>query len=202
MHAFAQTPFQESQFSLEFWTERDRILHPEGSAEERLLTEMQYVVSGMLYGYRFSYTPSYRDREVEERFELTPVLTIPWGDPSSVTLNVADRGTVVYGQFLYRLSDDQRAVRSRWQSAIIPDADGTGNGDIMLGYTGKVNAMQEAMRVALRTYLQGQTRNRPREATGILVLSEAPRIFIDEGQYVARVRIRILMRELQEYQSF
>lgn len=200
--AGAQSTLHESVLTLEFWTERDHIIHPEGSPEERLLRELQYVVSGMVYGYRFTYTPSFRDRVVEERFTLEPVATIPWGDSPVSTVDVEDRGTTVYGQFLYALNDRQRLLRSRWDSAMIPDSTGRGSGDIMRGFTGKTEAIQEAVRLAVRTYLQGQTRNRPREVSGTLLLEEAPHIFVDEGRYVARVDIRLLVEAFQEYEAF
>lgn len=200
--AASQTVLHESSLTLEIWTERDRIIHPEGSPEERLLQELRYVVSGMVYGYRFAYTPSWGDRNVAERFLLEPAATIPWGDSAATTLDLADRGNTVYGQFMYNLSHRQRSLRSRWDSATVPDSSGSGSANIMDGYSGKIDAMEEAIHQALRVYLRGETRNRPREVTGAILLEEAPRVFIDEGRYVARVDIRILIDTLLPYETF
>ncbi len=199
----AQAVSAEDTLYLELWTERDSIVHPDGAPpEERLLRELQYVVSGLLYGFFFEYTPAYRDRGVEERFLVEPVFTIPWGDAAVLTLDVVDLGNTVYGQFLYQLNRDQVSRRERWQTVSIPDASGTGTAPIEGGYEAKVAAVEDALRIAVRRHLQSRVRNRPRQARGVAVLETAPRVFVDQGRYIAEVRTRLIVDEIDAYTVF
>ncbi len=44
-----------------------------------VLEEARALLSGMVYGWTFSWTPGDLARKVEDRFELVPVAEIPWG---------------------------------------------------------------------------------------------------------------------------
>ena len=99
---FASTPgpscllshAQNSPLSLRLWCELEPMVqeyedYPLSTeeAQRRALEEAREILSGMVYGYRFRYTPGDRVRSIEEEFLLTPVAEIRWGDPN---MRVAD----------------------------------------------------------------------------------------------------------------
>jgi hypothetical protein len=85
--AYSQAP-DDPILVVEVWSELDPLVADGGErpvprevAIERLLEEATLVLSGMIYGFRFRYVPSYRAREIAEEFELEPYATIVRGHP-------------------------------------------------------------------------------------------------------------------------
>ncbi|MEW5816327.1 MAG: hypothetical protein AB1798_13130, partial [Spirochaetota bacterium] len=71
----------------EFWCELDPMVRmgdtyplTREAALKQILEEAQFVFSGMMYGFKFQYTPSDKTRRVDEIYFVEPVSQIPWGD--------------------------------------------------------------------------------------------------------------------------
>ena len=50
-------------------------------AEKDVLEVGRVLVSGMIYGWTFTYIPSDKARQVSETFTLMPVAQVAWGNP-------------------------------------------------------------------------------------------------------------------------
>ena len=197
---FANTEYLDG----EFWTDRDRIIHQEGvEPEARVLMEGRYVFSGMLYGFDFRYVPSDRTRQVEEEFSLEPVAQIPWGDPSLRVVSTRRRGD---GAFVARLRYDmapfQRSRYEAWRSNVVDPAAGEGRGELLSGLDGKMSAIEEAVKSAIRFRARQRTYNKPRLVKGRVLLEEPPRVFVKSGTYVAQVEIFLILDEMQHYTAY
>jgi hypothetical protein len=72
----------------------------------------------------------------------------------------------------------------------------------MSGYQGKIEAVKEAVKAAVRRYGREQTYNKPREMTGEVLISDVPSIIIDGGSYTASVKIVLRNVEIRAYKSF
>ena len=189
----------------EFWTDEDRIIHAddEESAEVRVLMEGRYVFSGMLYGYDFRYVPSDRTRQVEEEFNLQPVAQIPWGDER---LRVISTRRSSDGAFVARLRYDmapfQLARYEAWRSNILPPAFGAGSANLLRGFDGKISAIEEAVKQAIRSHMRGKTFNKPRTITGRVLLQEPPEVGVASGEYVAKVETFLIIDEVVHYTAY
>lgn len=205
--ASAQTPTPprpyEGGITLELWTTEDSIIHgDESSPERRLLAEAQYTLSGLVYGWDFSYTPGDAQRSVAERFELEQVGLVPWGSPG---LRVRDLRAVegtLHGQIDYSFSAPEQARLREWASFTSARASGTGRGDLLQGTPGKITAIEGAVHQAVRAYLRSRFPNRPREATGSVAFVRPPRIRIVSGEYEAQVTVAIDLRDVRDYLVF
>jgi hypothetical protein len=78
----------------------------------------------------------------------------------------------------------QQLAYERWASIVHPKIQGRGRGRVEDGFEGIQNAVEEAVKEAVREYWRGQTKNKPKEIMGTVLLIQDPRIYISEGQYV------------------
>jgi len=193
-----------------FWVELDPVPQ-EGeeypvtreAAARRALEEARFVFSGMIFGYRFLYVPSDKTRQVEEHFTLELLHQIPWGDPGLVAKQAVpfneNRLTV---RIRYNLSEHHSYRLNSWQSTIYPVSSGAGEGTAMGGYKEKITAIKEAVKAAIRSYGREAVYNKPREMSGEVLLVESPYIIINEGSYLAKVKIKLKGVEILPYRSF
>jgi hypothetical protein len=163
-------------------------------AVRRLLEEARFVFSGMIYGFRLEYTPSDRERGVEEHFSAEPVAEIPWGDPG---LRV-----MLFARLRYDLSEAQRLRLRAWSSAVHESAGASASAPLSMGYRGRMEAHRLAIKAAFREYLRGVERNKPRASAARAVLSAAPVSAVSAGGYRSTVRIRLDVGEIQSYGAY
>lgn len=168
-------------------------------AMKRLLEEVRFVFSGMIYGFRLSYTPSDRARSVDESFDAELAAEIPWGDPALRVLAAWRQDDKLYARVRYDLSQDQRRRRAAWASAVHPSSQGRGLVPLNHGYRGRMEAHRQGIKTSFRSYLQTIVRNKPRAVTGRCVLSRPPLTALSAGGYRSQVRIRLSVDALHPY---
>lgn len=199
--AFGYTEYLDG----EFWTDEDRIIHAADAeeAELRVLMEGRYVFSGMLYGYDFRYVPSDRTRQVAEEFALTPVAQIPWGDPRLRVISTRRRSDDAFVVRLrYDMAPFQRARYEAWRSNTLTPASGLGRADLMEGLQGKIDAIEAAIKEAIRDHMRGRTFNKPRVITGRVLLEKPPRVGVASGEYVARADTFLVIDAVEHYSAY
>ena len=175
---------------------------PLEKAEAKLLEEGRLLVSGMVYGWSFVYTPGDAARRVGESFLLTPLSEVPWG---SARLEV--RETEIYERKLfarisYTLSEEEALRRSAWESGTAALSTGRGRAEVIKGPRAKMAALQDALRDAIRISLHTRYLNKPREITGEVVLWDDPRTTVRSGMYTTVAKVKLLVREVIPYRIF
>lgn len=192
-----------------YWVERDPVPQ-EGEeypitkeiAAKRALEEARFVFSGMIFGFRFIYTPSDRTRQVKEIFNLELLHQIPWGDPGLIPRDVMPRENQFIFRIRYNLSDHHIYRLESWMSNIHPVSSGIGESVVAFGYKEKLTAIREGVKAAIRSYGREGTLNKPREMSGEVLLVEPPYIVLDGGSYLAKVKIKLRDVEILPYKSF
>ena len=146
-----------------------------------------FLMQGMLEGWTFDYVPSDKTRQVKEIFEMGQVKPydkllnpITYRDP----IPLEQEGKLLCWATCDRTPMQQLAYE-RWASIVHPKIQGKGRGRVEDGFEGIQNAVEEAVKEAVREYWRGQTKNKPKEIMGTVLLIQDPRIYISEGQYVA-----------------
>ncbi|MBP5748997.1 MAG: hypothetical protein J6W63_11610 [Treponema sp.] len=145
-----------------------------------------FLMQGMLEGWTFDYVPSDKTRQVKEIFEMGQVKPydkllnpITYRDP----IPLEQEGKLLCWATCDRTPMQQLAYE-RWASIVHPKIQGRGRGRVEDGFEGIQNAVEEAVKEAVREYWRGQTKNKPKEIMGTVLLIQDPRIYISEGQYV------------------
>lgn len=200
------------RIELELWCDLDPIVQ-EGAGKDvgpidpdeairRMLDEARTIVSAMVYGCGFSYTPSDEARRVDERFDLTPRAEIPWGDPRLTVASTRMEERRLHALFRYELGAEQQAWRAAWQSGSVAKAAGEGIGNVFLGQVERGKALTEAIKESIRNHLRQRVPNKPHEVRGELLLWEVPGTYIDAGAYHTRVVTRLRIAEVTPYKIY
>ncbi len=194
---------------VEHWSERDPLV-ADGTERplsrqiivERLLDEAQAILSGMIYGYRFEYTPSHPDRQVEEQFAIAPYRVIERGDPALEVFQTWTDAGRLYARIFYTLDPQQLSWQAGWLSGANRVSSGVGTSPFIAGPTTKIAAFEDALRMAIRNHLRTQTFNRPRLATGAVLVKESPTFRVLAGNYEAHVDVFLQIDKLEHYEVF
>lgn len=194
---------------VELWSELDPLVADGGErpvprevAIERLLDEAVFVLSGMVYGFRFSYVPAAPSRGVEEVFELDPYATIVRGDPRLEVFQTWVDADRLYARITYEVDAQQAGWYRGWTSAANPRSRGVGTAPFIEGPTVKPQATRDAIRMAVRNHARTLELNRPRLLTGAVLIADAPRVVVREGSYEATVRVLLQIDTIERYELY
>lgn len=194
----------------EIWCELEPMVQDPGeryplskdAAIKQILTEARFVFSGMLYGFDFVYTPADPGRGVAGLFTLTPVAEIPWGDPRLEVLQTRTADTRLYANLLYNLAPFQERWRTAWESNLFPTAGGRGEGSYYGGLPQKMLSYRNAIREAIRAYLQARVYNRPRVVRGQVELAGQPETVVGAGKFITTVSVRLKIAQVEPYSVY
>lgn len=170
----------------------------------RIKETADFLVDGMVYGWEFSYTPSDKERGVEEFLEIVPIEKLdstggrlkyssPWIDEENNRLNC---------WIDYTRSSFQIQNYYLWSSIQNPDIQGRGYGSIEDGFDGIKAAAADALKDAVRGYYRGKIRNKPKEITGSVLIRKLPVLGIDAGRYVINLDFFLECGKIKEYTQF
>jgi hypothetical protein len=178
------------------------------TASRRALEEAALFYSAMIYGWSFHYDIGERARRIPEKLDLTPVASIPSGDPGLRATDVEVKDLRVRLWTDYRMTDAQQRRMQVWRKGNIRSAQAIGYGplDGPAGASGwleiKTAALEDAARTALRAALRGSERNRPKEVTGFISLAAFPRYFMDAGHWAASARFYVDIHEIIPFAAY
>jgi hypothetical protein len=202
--ASAQVP--GATLRAEFWADREPVsnagdpwpITPE-IARQRILDEAAWVYSGVVYGFDYEYTPYDKARGLEERFSLEALGSIR---PEALTLKPgakarSDYDIRVYVEFVP--DEGQASLMESYRRDPWKGSQGIGKADILRGIAGRDEAYRDALRAAVRAYLQGLEPNKPREARGQVAFERIPTLNVSGGYYVVQARVRVASREVLPY---
>ncbi|MFP4115113.1 MAG: hypothetical protein ACOC2Y_08570 [Spirochaetota bacterium] len=203
-----QTP-DDPIIVIEVWSELDPLVADGGErpvprevAVERLLDEATFILSGMIYGFRFSYVPADRTRQVQEEFDLTPYATIVRGDPRlEVFQTWVDRDRL-YARIFYTVDEQQSHWYLGWRSAANTVSTGVGVAPFIRGPSIKTDALRDAIRMAVRNHARTIELNRPHRIAGAVIISDSPRMGVRDGNYEASVSVRMQIDEIVRYEHY
>jgi hypothetical protein len=183
------------------------------TASGRALEEAALFYSAMIYGWSFHYDIGERARAIPEKLDLTPVASIPFGDPGLRATDVEIKDMRVRLWTDYRMTDAQQRRMQIWRKGNIRStqalgycppggpAEGPGHAGTLWLEVRKA-ALEDAARAALRAALRGSERNRPKEVTGFISLAAFPRYFIDSGHWAASARFHVDIHEIIPFAAY
>ncbi|MDR1986961.1 MAG: hypothetical protein LBP88_08335 [Treponema sp.] len=178
------------------------------SAYRRALEESALVYSAMIYGWSFEYAIGERARGIAEAFDLSPLGTIPFGDPGLFVTDAQVRDMRLYLWTDYQLNEAQKRRMGFWKSGKIQTAQAIGHGPLGDPAAAgdwlsiKKTALEDAARAAVRAMLRGSERNRPKEARGYIGLAGFPAYWMDAGRWTASARFRVEIKEIIPFGAY
>jgi hypothetical protein len=170
--------------------------------EEALDDLARFVLSGMVYGWNFSYSPGDITRNVEEYFSFEPIRTVEKTDPRFSVTELAEEYPRIRCWAQFELDDETARRRTYWDSTLFRNARGRGQGDRSAEMEGVRQAYANALRTAIREHVRKQEKNKPKEIHGEAILRESPTLAVSAGLFVADVKITVNIREIIPYTAF
>lgn len=167
------------------------------TARGRLLDEAAWVFSGMVWGFDFRYSPYDKTRGIKERFDLEPIHSLDAGLLEAGKLSSGKGSYRAYVSF--QIDPSLASLVTSYGHQPWSDSQGTGRADIGGGEKARRQAYGDALRLAVRGYLQGLEPNKPRLVRGRVVLGAVPSLAVIEGFYTAQVRARVMVIEVVPY---
>ena len=172
------------------------------SAQEELRKLAAFVLSGMVFGWRFEYAPADSTRGVSAYFSLEPLGEI---DELSAGFSVSDIET--RDQRLYCRAEfilDEAALNSArlWNSVLFKSCRGRGYGERRDEMAGIYAAFESAARNAVHEHARTLEKNRPKEIRGEIKFKEEPRISATGGRFAADAEFLINVKEIVPYTVF
>lgn len=160
------------------------------------------LISGMVYGWEFSYTPSDKMRNVDEYFELTEQIPqdyfnqkIHYDSPFIENQNL---------NCWCEYSRTQNEVKSYylWSSIQNQVISNKGYGKITKGFSGIQDAIKDCAKNAIRQHYRNVIKNKPKEITGRILIKSQPILAIDNGQYVINLDFFLEYGKIKEYKVY
>jgi len=167
-----------------------------------LLDEAVFIYSGMIYGFTFTYTPSDQKRGVKEEFSIVPTATIQFGDPAMSVKSTRKEKAKTFVRLEYRCKDHHLSWLNYWNSSTFPVIGGSGTSFASEGAASRIEAMEQAVKESVRTYMRGRIHNKPRSIAGNFIFKEVPVIMQAAGLYTASVKIKIDIMNIETYSFF
>jgi len=210
---FGQAEFTDTLLQGELWLPFQALLPgelekrvPDPQKLDALLEEMQDVFSGMIYGWSFVYKPVDKDRGVTEALQVVPLGRIvgTTGDPATaravaVSTRLDEEQGILTVLFRYSMPPFEAARRLAWASTDIEQASGTGKAKVLDRLESRREALNQAIKEAVRALLRPKLYNRPEEIRGEALLRDVPRYTLQAGQYVCSARFQMRIVSIRSY---
>lgn len=190
---FSQEAQSEEKIRIQLWAELDAMPELPQAQDtgapvfdypiERMKLVAPYIVNGLIYGYHFSYTPSDKARKVAESFEVTPLGDIADIGGKVVYKKPHIKEDALYAWVEYELIEDEVARIKSWQSLDSEKISGRGKGKLSRDFEGIKDAVNDAIKAAVRSHYRLVIKNKPKEIAGDVVIKSDVLFGINEGFY-------------------
>lgn len=162
-----------------------------------------FVFEGIIHGWKFSYTPYDKTRNVNEYFEYSvDGLSISKNDKNISYKNPYFQDNKLYCWVEYHLSKEMVNKLNHSKSIVFKKISGKGKGRVSEGEEGIKKAFSEALKNAVRNHGRDISKNKPKEILGTVKITGNPRVYIDSGFYVVDLDFFVEVDKIVQYTSF
>lgn len=166
--------------------------------EEMFIDNIIEIISGMIYGWNFTYIPSDYKREIDESFTLSPIALIKKGDPAMSFRSNRVKNYIMYQNIVFRLQKFQIERLRSWKSTINKTSTGEGTESTLLE-NGQSLSLTNALKDSIKKEFQSRGKDKPRKIEGQMLLNEIPRQFIGPGTFTSQVNVILIYKEIDDY---
>lgn len=160
------------------------------------------IMEGMVYGWKFSYTPSDKRRGITEEFELIPLKPILENDTRLSVTDLRVRYPYLYCWAEYRVTAAASLHRIEWIHINYGRAKGSGSAERKKEIEGVRQAYRNAAQCAIRSYLRKNIKNKPKTIIGEMLIKDNPRLFVSGGMFTAELTVYLHIKEVIPYEVF
>ena len=206
---YSQQPSFRNSIHIKLWAPLDAypgIEKQDGdqfqNAVDRIKEIAPFILDGMVYGWKFDYTPVDKARGVKEYFEVETIKSFSETKerPSFSSPLVEEPNLTVWADFAR--SEGQKQYFDHWSSLSHPQVKGHGVGEQKKGFEGIKDAYKTAILDAVYNYVHARLKNKPKEVTGRVLLFREPRMYVSAGQYNIDLDFFLEVDKIVVYSTF
>ncbi|MCR5613961.1 hypothetical protein [Treponema sp.] len=199
--------FSEKKIRLYIWALQDAYPgvtenSPHEYAKKHLQNLSEFLLGGMTYGWRFTYTPSDKLRKVDEYFECTPLKSFDNDRKNIEYEKTYWREDKIFCWVNFERTPQMLYYYKQFSNIKNPRVIGKGKGKLSRGFEGLEEAAQNAIKDGVREYYRKVIKNKPKEISGTVLIRKVPAILIDSGNYVVELDFFLETSKIKEYSQF
>lgn len=210
--AFSQSTDFSNKIRINVWAEMDAC--PElAEAQDtssgqfdytinRIRQTSAFILNGMTNGWRFSYTPSDKLRNVKEEFSIEEILPF---DSSSNPISYQKpwiQDNLVHAWVEFERTPRMKRSYTMWNTIKHKKIQGRGYAPVNKGFEGITEAAKDSLKNAIRKHYQAIIKNKPKEIRGSVLIKKEPQIGIDAGQYMVELDFFLETDRIISYKEF
>ena len=207
---FAQDVSQERMVRFALWASTEiypGVEKPESDALSMSVRKIKeitpFILSGMIYGWKFEYVPYDKARGVQEYFDFSPLRELNAEEIASIQYAKPwIKDSILNCWVEYHRSDSQIHIFKGWESILHPKIRGEGYAKLSKGFDGIQEACAEALKLAVRNYERKWIKSKPKEISGTVLMREPPKIGVDAGRYKVTLDFFMETDKIVEYKTF
>lgn len=161
-----------------------------------------YLLTGMVYGWNFSYTPSDKMRNVLEYFDCTEIHSFE-NDKKSIHYDEAwVENNRLYCWVEFDRNPQMQLIYTQWSSIQNQRIHGRGKAKLEEGFSGIQKATDDCVKNAIREYYRKVIKTKPKEIVGKVLIKNAPSVYVESGYYVIELDFFLETVKMREYKIF
>lgn len=168
----------------------------------RLKTVAPFLITGMTYGFSFSYTPSDKLRNVSEFLEVIPLQELTEKDGNIIYSTPWIENNKLNCWIDFTRTPQMQWTYKMWNTIKINKIKGRGKGKISDGFDGIQNATNDCIKNAIRSHYQQIIKNKPKEICGKVIIRNTPSIAINAGHYIVELDFFLETDKIVKYTQF
>ncbi|HOV14962.1 MAG TPA: hypothetical protein PK771_11800 [Spirochaetota bacterium] len=159
--------------------------------------EVLEYLSGMIYGYNFSYKVENNITGAKGYFELIPLVKLKENDKNLTLSQLEESNISIRVQATYRLNEDQKNHIKGFQSVIARMSMGESTDSFTANeWTNRFNVYKNSVRNAVLNSARKDIKSRPNYITGKILLAESPKYSIISGEWRCIVKIHLIIKDV------
>ncbi len=170
--------------------------------KQNIIELSRFILSGMTYGFKFSYTPYDKKRQIKEYFEIEPKLVIANNDRSVKIREIKIEYPYCFCWAEYQLPESYRTRFNFWKSGDFKVIKGRGKGNRFDESKGIYDAYTQAIKNAIRMHGRKTLKNKPKEIVGEILIRKSPRLFVESGYFKAEIECYLKTVKVVPYTVF
>ena len=177
--------------------------NPYAYAAQKIRETAPFLIEGMVYGWKFTYTPSDLARGVEEFFAFEPIWTLSQEDAARIQYTQPwHENNKINCWVDFELSETMLFLKQQWKAIEYRRIKGRGYAPLVNGFDGIKAAAEESLKSAVREYARGILKNKPRELTGNVLIVNSPLIGLNAGRYQVELEFFLEITATVPYRVF
>jgi len=182
------------KFDAKVYTKTDAVMYAKREIFEFL--------SGMIYGYNFTYKVENKINNTKGYFDIAPIGKINEKDPNLTLSQVEESQISIRIQAEYRLSENQKKYMSGFKSVLSKMAGGESSESWADDWSKRLEVYKNALENTILNAARKSIKSRPLYVKGKILLEDSPKFFIKSGEWRCIIKAHIMILDASYIDSY